>query len=299
MMAPAITRPAGELTVGAAVAQGAAQLAGAGVAQSRLEAELLLADQLGWRRIDLYRDPGCILALPVREGFAAAVRRRAAGEPVQYVRGWEEFCGLTIEVGPGVLVPRPETELLVERAVACLSVAAPRFVDVGTGSGCIAISLARAVGTATGVAVDCSGEALTVARRNVARHGLAARIELLRGDLCAPLAARRDERFDLMAANLPYVPTEAIGSLAPQIRDWEPRLALDGGPEGLALIERLLQSAGPFLSARGQLMLEIGAGQAERVIALARGHGWLVQAVAPDLAGIARVVILRMGDGGR
>jgi release factor glutamine methyltransferase len=101
-----------------------------------------------------------------------------------------------------------------------------------------------------------------------------------------------------MAANLPYVPTEAIGSLAPHIRDWEPRLALDGGPEGLALIERLLQSAGPLLSARGQLMLEIGAGQVDRVVAMARAHGWVVQAVVPDLAGIDRVVILRMGDGG-
>jgi release factor glutamine methyltransferase len=287
-------------TVAGAVRLGTARLAGAGVAESRLEAELLLADQLGWRRLDLYRDPGYRLAPPQRERFAAAVERRAAGEPLQYVRGWEEFCGLMIEVGPGVLVPRPETELLVEQAVAHLrGVAQPsRFVDLGTGSGCVAIAMASAVETATGVAIDYSDAALTVARRNRARHGLAERIALLQGDLCEPLAARHDGQCDLIVANLPYVPTAEIASLAPHVRDWEPRLALDGGPDGLAVIERLLASAGPFLSADGRLMLEIGAGQSERVAGRARRHGWRVQSVVPDLAGIDRVIILRMSDGG-
>ncbi|MEW6325894.1 MAG: HemK/PrmC family methyltransferase, partial [Nitrospirota bacterium] len=296
MSAPSPAAPS-MWTVGEALRRAAALLASAGVEEPRLEAELLLlacastdkpltqaSDEGGHRmaqlacastdkpltrasdggsRLDLYRDPDYALAPSIISRFDETVRRRAAGEPLQYVRGWEEFAGFRLDVGPGVLVPRPETEWLAERAVTHLRAVAgtrsgpPWFLELGTGSGGVAIALAGAVERAIGVAIDCSADALAVARRNVARHGLAGRIQLMRGDLCAAL--KHTDRFDLIVANLPYVPTSDIAGLQAQVRDWEPRLALDGGPDGLRLIGRLLRTAGPLLSAGGRLMLEIGA----------------------------------------
>lgn len=294
-MTVSVTTMPSQWTVGTALRRGASLLAAAAVADARLDAELLLADQLGRRRLDLYCHPDDELTPSMMARFAEAIRRRAAGEPLQYVRGWVEFDDLRIDVAPGVLIPRPETELLVRQAAAHLSAAAtsrPRFVDVGTGSGCVAIALARAVGAAAGLAVDCSAQALAVARRNLARHGLGARVQLLRGDLCEAVARRADQSIDLIVANLPYVPTAAIGALEAHVRDWEPRIALDGGPDGLALIERLLRAAGSLLSPRGRLMLEIGAAQSPRVAAMARAYGWAVQSIVADIAGIDRVMVL-------
>lgn len=283
-----------EMTVGAAVRRGATQLAAAGVAEPRLEAELLLAGQLGGCRLDLYRELDRLLTPLTISRFDDAVRRRARGEPLQYVRGWEEFYGLIIDVDPGVLIPRPETELLVEQAVAHLracggSLGRPsRFVDLGAGSGCVAIALARAVEAAAGLAIDCSEAAVAVARRNLTRYRLTDRILLVRGDLCEPLG----QPIDLVVANLPYVPGATIATLATEVRDWEPRVALDGGPDGLALIKRLLQTAGSLLPPWGRLILEIGVGQSAQVAALANSQGWAVQSIVPDLAGIDRVMVL-------
>ncbi len=283
--------PPAQWTVGTALKRAAALLAEAGAADARLEAELLLADLLSRRRLDLYCHPDDGLAPPMVARFSEAIRRRSGGEPLHYVRGWVEFDDLTIDVAPGVLIPRPETELLARHAAAhLLTVKAPRFIDVGTGSGCVAIALARAVEAAVGLAIDSSAQALAVARRNVVNHGLGARVRLMRGDLCEAVGMKAS--VDLIAANLPYVPTAAIAGLEPHVRDWEPRAALDGGLDGLTLIERLLQTAGPVLSSRGRLMLEIGAGQSPRVAAMARAYGWTMRAVVPDLAGIDRVVEL-------
>jgi release factor glutamine methyltransferase len=288
-------------TIGGALARGAGRLAAAGVAEPRLDAELLLADQLSEERLALYREPGRQLPPAARRRFNALLRRRALGEPLQYLRGRTEFFGLECDARPGALIPRPDTELLVELAIDRLRAAQRgvghpvRFADVGTGSGCIAVAIASTVETAVGTAIDCSARALAVARCNVDRHGLADRIVVRRGDLCEPLR-RESRRVDLIAANLPYIPTGVIETLESQIRDHEPRLALDGGADGLDLIHRLVQTAAVSLFPGGWLLLEVGIGQADRVAALARRAGWHVDAIERDLAGIDRVVVLSKGE---
>ncbi|MBI3622357.1 MAG: peptide chain release factor N(5)-glutamine methyltransferase [Nitrospirae bacterium] len=290
-------------TVGRVLALGAGRLAAAGVAEPRLDAELLLADQLSEERLALYREPGRLLPPAARRRFNALLRRRALGEPLQYLRGRVEFFGLECDIRRGALIPRPDTELLVELAIDRLRAAQRgvdhpvRFADVGTGSGCIAMGIASAVETAVGAALDCSARALVVARRNFDRHGLADRMMVRRGDLCEPLR-RESWRADLIAANLPYIPTGVIETLESQIRDHEPRLALDGGADGLDLIRRLVQTAADSLLPGGWLLLEVGIGQADRVAALARHAGWRVEAIERDLSGIDRVVVLsRKGNG--
>jgi release factor glutamine methyltransferase len=287
-------------TVGSALAQGTARLSAAGIAEPRLDAELLLADQLAGDRLALYREPARALPPVVRRRFDRLLQRRASGEPLQYLRGRTEFFGLECEVRPGALIPRADTEVLVELAVDRLArvprlVDQPvRFADVGTGSGCIAVSIAVAVEHAVGMAIDSSVRALTVARRNINRHGLADRIIVRRGDLCEPLR-RETWRVELIAANLPYIPRGAFKTLEPQIRDHEPRLALDGGPDGLTVIDRLVRTAADSLLPGGWLLLEVGIGQAGRVADYAQQVGWRVETIERDLAGIDRVVVLSKG----
>jgi len=296
-MTRACTEPRRAETVGGAIARGAGRLAAAGLAEPRLDAELLMADQLSEDRLALYREPGRLLPSAVRRRFNARLRRRASGEPLQYLRGRVEFFGLECDIRPGALIPRPDTEVLVELAIDRLRAAQRgvdrpvRFADVGTGSGCIAVAIASAVETAVGAAVDCSARALTVARRNLDRHGLADRVVVRRGDLCGPLR-REARRVDLITANLPYIPTGVIETLEHQIRDHEPRLALDGGVDGLDLIRRLVRTAADSLLPGGWLLLEVGIGQADRVADLGRQAGWRVDAIERDLAGIDRVVVL-------
>jgi release factor glutamine methyltransferase len=293
--------PRSSLTIGRAVATGASRLAAAGVADPRLDAELLLADQLAADRLALYREPGRDVPPAVQRRFDALLSRRQLGEPLQYLRGRMEFFGMEFVVRPGVLIPRPETELLVELAVERLRDVQRRldrpvrFADVGTGSGCVAVAIATAVATAAGEAIDCSAHALLVARRNIIRHGLTGRITLRRGDLCAPLW-REGRCVDLIVANLPYIPTAVVETLDRQIRDHEPRVALDGGADGLAVIDRLIRSAAESLPPGGGLMLEVGIGQAASVADRAREAGWRVQGIAKDLAGIERVVVVSKGD---
>jgi len=289
------------MTIGDAIAMGAARLAEAGIADPRLDAELLLADQLATDRLALYLEPGRRVPPVARRRFDLLLKRRASGEPLQYLRGRVEFFGMEFDVRPGVLIPRPETELLVELAIDRLNRAQRqrpgrpvRFADVGTGSGCIAVSLAASVETAVGAAIDESASALTVARRNIARHGLTGRIETWRGNLTDPLR-RAGWRVELIAANLPYIPTGIIETLEPQVCDHEPRPALDGGADGLAVIQRLIRTAADCVMPGGWLLLEVGIGQADRVADGARRYGWLVEAIEQDLAGIDRVVVLSKG----
>ncbi|HXZ25952.1 MAG TPA: peptide chain release factor N(5)-glutamine methyltransferase [Nitrospiria bacterium] len=289
--------PRSALTIGGAVARGASRLAAAGVADPRLDAELLLADQLSADRLALYREPSLHVPPAAQRRFDALLFRRQMGEPLQYLRGRVEFFGMEFDVRPGVLIPRPETELLVDLAVARLRDVqrrlgrTVRFADVGTGSGCVAVAIAATVTTAAGEAIDCSAHALTVARRNIIRHGLGGRITPRRGDLCAPLR-RGGLRVDLIVANLPYIPTATMETLDCQIRDHEPRIALDGGADGLAVIDRLVWSAAGSLQPGGWLMLEVGIGQAAGVADRAREAGWRVEAIEKDLAGIDRAVVL-------
>ncbi len=246
-----------------------------------MEAELLVREAAGLTRAAYFGD------LPPAPGWetrlAALLDRRLGREPLAGILCRREFYGLEFEVGPAVLVPRPESELLVEVALAEIR-AGDIVVDVGTGSGCLAVSIAVRAPQATVVGVDLSRPALALARRNAARHR--ATCSLVAGDLLAGI-----RRADVVVANLPYIPTAAIPALQPEVRDWEPRTALDGGPDGLTLIRRLVADCGSRLRPR-LLALEVGLGQASAVNTLCREQGAATD-VLPDLTGIERVVRAR------
>jgi release factor glutamine methyltransferase len=222
------------------------------------------------------------------EELEAMVARRAAGEPLQYVIGWAPFGRLRLAVGPGVFVPRPETEGLADRAADFLrSRPEPRIaVDLCTGSGAIACFLAAEVPGARVLATELDPGALAWARGNAERFG----VELLAGDLDEPLPPELAGRVDVLCANVPYVPSEAIATLPGDVRDHEPRLALDGGPDGLDVLRRLAGRAGRWLAPGGRLLCEIGEDQAEAAIALLAAAGLADLAVHPDLVGRDRVV---------
>lgn len=231
--------------------------------------------------------PDARLAPDQVAAFDASLERLASGEPLPYVLGLQEFFGLGFEVGPGVLIPRPETELLVEQAIGWLSEHTDRrfFIDVGTGSGCIAVSLAVHVHNLRGLAVDISAAALRLARRNLQRHGIGERVNLVQGDLVTGV----DARFDLITANLPYVPTATLEKL--RALEFEPREALDGGSDGLDHIRRLLAEGPRVLASGGLVLVEIEAGQGQAVLELAREifPGATLE-VLKDLAGRDRLL---------
>ncbi len=259
-------------------------------ATPRLDAELLLTHVLGWPRARLLAERDLRPPEETAAAFAALVERRGRGEPVAYLVGHREFYGLDFFVTPATLVPRPETELLVELALeAALRRAgrgAPlRIVDVGTGTGAIAVALAAHLPQAQIYAVDLSATALEVARRNVQRHGLAGRVRLLHGDLLAPL----EGPVDLIVSNPPYT---ILDEVEPAVRAYEPRLALEGGPDGAAVYRRLLSAAPAYLQTEGAVLLEIGAWQGELVAGLLReAFPAAAVAVHQDLAGRDRVVV--------
>jgi len=276
-------RAAGEAgTWGSALAAAAEALA----AQSdspRLDAELLLAEVVGCRRERLYARPETALTSAERARFEALVARRLAGEPVAYVVGRREFWSLELEVTPATLVPRPETECLVEAALAALPERAPcRVAELGTGAGGVAIAIARERPRAELLASDCSRPALAVAARNVARLA-PGRVALRHGDWTDVL----EGRFDLILCNPPYV---ASGDAHLARLGCEPRIALDGGRDGLAAIRRIAEGAGEHLSPGGRLVLEHGFDQGGPVRALLRALGYRVLASRRDAAGHARVV---------
>jgi len=232
-------------TVRDALAWATPILSTAGVPSPRLDAEVLLAHVLGASRARLYAAPEQALLPPQRQAYAAVVARRREREPVPYITGQREFYALDFAVDPRVLIPRPETELLVECALQSASQWADdgklRLADIGTGSGIMAISLAVHLPQATVYATDASAEALLVAAANAARHGVSNRVHLLHGELLDPLPVP----VHLIAANLPYVPSGVLPTLDRDVVDYEPLAALDGGPDGLTHIRRLLDGAGP------------------------------------------------------
>jgi len=259
-----------EVNARSALAWAMSHLSAVGVDTPRLDAELLLCQALGWSRTRLYAHPEQVLSEDERTRFRRLVRWRVQREPLAYLLGHKEFFGLDFVVDPRVLIPRPETELLVERAIAWLQDAlstnpAPSVADVGTGCGAVAISVATHLPSARVYALDISAGALEVARTNCQRHGVEDRVELLQGDPLAPLG----RRLDLILANLPYVASEEYVTLQPEIVDYEPRAALDGGPGGLEVIRRLLEQAGDHLALGAAMMLEIGAQQGLQSRALA------------------------------
>lgn len=255
---------------------------------ARLEAEVLLSHVLDISRTVLLTHPECILTPDQLANYQTLIRRRASCYPLPYLTGRVEFYNLEFEITPEVLIPRPETETLVDLALAhCSSSTHPLIADVGTGSGCIAVSLAVRLPRATIYAIEISPAVLAVARRNVERHGVAARVRLVVGDVLTP----RPGPVDLIVSNPPYIPTGDCGSLPASVRDYEPRLALDGGPDGLGIIRRLLAQAPAVLRPGGALLIEIGADQGEAASHLARTlfHRAAVR-VHPDLAGRDRVL---------
>jgi len=281
-------------SVSEALRAAARRLRASGSRSPRLDAELLLATALGARRVTLLTDSERVLTPIEERRFEGYVCRREAHEPVAYIRRRRAFRTLELEVTPDVLIPRPETETLVDVALEALAVVPaehgePLALDVGTGSGCIALALAAEDPFVRVTAVDVSEAAAELARHNAARLGLGGRLRILHSDLFAALPP--EERFDLIVSNPPYIPAFEYEALEPNVRDYEPRLALHGGTDGLDVYRRLVPEALGRLRAGGTLALEVGAGQAAAVRALfaaAAGYGTPLERA--DLGGVARVV---------
>jgi release factor glutamine methyltransferase len=312
-MAPqAVARPRMDAREGAAaIAKASAHLARAGVENARLDAELLMAAAAGVSRAAVIAD-SIHLDADVMARFERMVGRRTAREPLAYIVGHREFYSLEFVVRPGVLIPRPETETVVEAALGFLRERpAAKVLDIGTGSGAIAIAMAANAPEAQIVAIDISKVSLEVAGENARRHGCTGRIAFVEADYAA-LDARAlpFASFDLIVSNPPYITKAELPALAPEVRDFEPRLALDGGVDGMEFYRKIAAGLARWLAPEGEVILEVGAGQAEAVEAIIvdamriearsvesksvesrmRAAGWAARARLRDLAGVERVV---------
>ncbi len=262
--------------------------------RARLDAETLLLHLL--QRGNTSRDKAWLLShqsqtvMPrFKAEFESFVARRRTGEPIQYITGTTEFYGLPFQVSPGVLIPRPETEHLVEEVIRLAAqFPAPHIADIGTGSGAIAVALAHSLPNAKFTATDLSPQALNIARRNAESNAL--HIEFLKGDLLAPLAGRR---FDMIASNPPYIPEADSASLSIEVRDHEPATALFAGADGLAIYRRLIPEAIPVLNPNAFLVMEIGFGQQPEITAILEQFRYQDIRFLPDYQGIPRVAIAR------
>jgi release factor glutamine methyltransferase len=257
------------MTVGTMLRAATAWLRGQGDAEARLDVELLLARALGTDRAGLYARLGDELPAAARKAFEKLLARHANGEPIAYILGEREFYGLSFVVRPGVLVPRPESELLVDQAVEYCRAHPGEplgIVDVGTGCGAVAVAIAKTLPRVHVLALDLAPEAVMVASENAARHRVADRVEVGLGDLLADVTGR----WDVVVGNLPYIPSAVVDDLEPGVRDWEPRLALDGGPSGLVLHARLLDQLPGRIRPGGLLALEIADDRGEAALDLFR-----------------------------
>lgn len=268
------------------LARAEAVLSQAGVEQPDREAVWLLSHLMGVSAGRLRAQPNTILSPEQAEAFEVMVERRARREPLQYILGSQEFMGLSFRVTPAVLIPRPDTETLVAAALSRLR-GSVRIADIGTGSGIVAVVLARFLPEAKLVAVDLSPAALELARANARENGVADQIQFRQGDLLEPLMS---ERFDAILSNPPYIPDAEMAGLMPEVRDWEPRMALTPGRDGLEFFRRLLAAAPAHLKPGGLLGVEVGAGQAPAVADLFRQVGFDPQ-VCLDTRGIERAVL--------
>jgi release factor glutamine methyltransferase len=289
--------PSANATIAQILSWAEAELILLGVSTPRLDAEVLLAHSLGTNRAGLYARLHADLSLTQITAFQQRVYRRLQGEPVQYITGVQEFWSLEFAVDQRVLIPRPETELVVETALRLLfpvpgplPLAPCRILDVGTGSGCLAIALATELPATEIWATDISSDALAVAATNAHRHNVHQRVRFLQGDLFAPVADQ-GYIFDLIVSNPPYIARHDLLTLQPEVRDWEPRYALDGGEDGLNFYRHLLAEAPRYLSTNGWLVLEIGDGQdTELLSSLEENTSFIDSFCIPDYTGRGRVV---------
>ena len=285
------------VTVLEVIKRGAAFLAKRGIDSPRLQVELLLAHLLKLPRMGLYLNFERALTAAELEEFRELVKRRAHREPLQHLVGSTCFCGLELAVNRNTLIPRPETELLAElgwqflNAQTSVNSSPPTALDFGTGSGCLAIALAVKSPTAQIHALDISLEALALARENAVHNGIGDRIRFFAGDGFAALPEKI--QFDLIISNPPYIPSGEIPGLQPEVRDHDPRLALDGGPEGLDFYRRLAGEAAPYLKADGRLAVEFGDGQADSLRQIFSQENWIVETVRPDYNQRLRILVAR------
>lgn len=281
-------------TIAATLKEASAELRAAGVENDVLDAQTLLARALGQDRTYLIVNFNQTLDHELLTAYRALIARRATGEPLQYITGCQEFFGLEFEVTPAVLIPRPETELLVEetiRLVAEHKMAAPLLIDVGTGSGCIAVALAREVADARILACDISPAALAVARRNALLHDVAEQVQFVASNLFAALSL--EKRVDLILANPPYIAATEMRTLQREVRAWEPRIALTDEGDGLSFYRRLLNEAPARLKPGGWLLCELGYGQAARITEMIDRDLWGPPRLLEDLQAIPRTLVLR------
>src|SRR5262249_42151915 len=281
-------------TIAETLKEASEHLRAASVANDLLDAQTLLAEALGKDRTYLIINFNQRLSEDVLSKFQAMIGRRAAGEPLQYITGRQEFFGLDFEVTPDVLIPRPETELIVEETIRLVQqnrIGSPVIVDVGAGSGCIAVTLAREWGGARVIATAIPRRGLRGARRNAARHALEDRVGFVASDLLDTFA---EEGFaDFILSNPPYVSDEEMPTLQREVRDWEPRLALTDSNDGLSIYRRLLKDASSRLKPGGYLICEMGYTQSERISAMVDRAVWGEARLLDDLQGIPRTIVLR------
>ena len=267
-------------------------LESAGVPEARREAGSLLSFVLGEDRTFLISHAEDPVDNNSLERLREFVERRASGEPLQYIVGVQDFFGRAFRVTPDVLIPRPETELLVEAALDLVKGSAPFICDVGTGSGCIAITLLCEIAKARAVALDNSARAIEVAKLNARSLAVSERIAFAVSD-CFGALDPNQYQFDLVVSNPPYVSAGVMDGLQREVRDHEPRDALSPGPDGLSIIRRLIQETPAFLKNEGHLLMEIGFDQGEAVTGLVDNEVWRLVEIKPDLQGIPRIVVLQ------
>jgi len=282
------------VSIAEAIREAAQILRQGGVPDARREAGSLLEHVIERDRTFIITHAEDLITREKQQSFRECVARRAEGEPLQYITGRQAFFGLDFEVTKDVLIPRPETELLVETALTLVDkgTAAPYICDVGTGSGCIAVALLHENQRATAVGIDLSIEGIQVARRNAVRHSVAARVSFLVAD-CLSALGRGKPMFDLVVSNPPYVAASALDGLQREVRDHEPRLALTAGVDGLTIIRRLLLESEAFVKAGGHLLIEIGFDQGQAVERLIDRTSWKFLDIHQDLQGIPRIVALQ------
>jgi len=259
-----------------------------GVETPLLDAEVMLSEAMGVSRTHLLAHPDCHPSASDVRRFQRWLNKRVKRVPLAYVVGHKEFYGLDFEIRRGVLIPRPETELLVDRTIQVLKGArSPVIAEIGVGSGAVAVACALSIRDARIYATDVSPVAVRMARLNAKRHGVSERVRVMQGDLFEPLA---NLAFDAVVSNPPYVPTSEIATLQPEIRNYEPREALDGGTDGMACLHRIILEARRYIKPGGFLILEVGNGQAGAIASLMKQHGYIAVQVNRDYAGVERVV---------